>query len=141
MLNRTGLKLFRAAAYVLVLLAVVNFVAWLTERPPTDPARAQLLNLMQTLDSDIMGSRRTLWQFLQGFTFSVSILSLALGLLSLMVSRVLDWHVLRRVAALNATWLIAMTLVSVKYFFAVPTAFCGTATVLFAAAWWRIGRF
>ena len=104
--NRTGLKLFRAAAYVLVALALVHAMSLFAEQSPADAAEAQVLNLMKSYTSNIMGTPRTYWQFLYGFSMSFSIFCFAAGVLSPMVSRALDWHALRRVAAFNACWLV-----------------------------------
>ena len=90
------------------------------EQSPADAAEAQVLNLMKSYTSNIMGTARTYWQFLYGFSMSFSIFCFAAGVLSPMVSRALDWHAPRRVAAFNACWLAAMTLSVGKVFFYGP---------------------
>ncbi len=141
MLNRTGLKLFRAGAYVLILLGLVHALSLFADQTPANTTEAELFRLMKTYASDVMGSSRTTWQFFYGFSMSYSVFCLATGGLSLAVSRSVDWHVLRRLAFFNAVWTTTMTLISIVYFFIAPTAFWATADVLFLLAWWRIGQF
>jgi hypothetical protein len=47
-------------------------------------------------------------------------------------------RVLKRAALINMIWLAALTTVSLKYFFAVPTAFLVAALAIFAIAWVKI---
>jgi hypothetical protein len=141
MLNRTGLKLFRAGAYVLVALGLVHSVSLFMPPSPANATEVQMFHLMRTHVSNVMGTPRTMWQFFYGFSVSFTVFCMATGGLSLMVSRVVDWHVLQRLAFFNAAWLTTMTLVSIVYFFIAPTAFLATADVLFLLAWWRMGKF
>jgi hypothetical protein len=140
MLNRAGLKLFRAGSYVLIVLALVHSISLFSEPMATNPTETAMFKLMKTYTSDVMGSPRTMWQFFYGFNVSFTVLMLAVGGLNLIVSRVVDWHVLRSLAFFNVCWLTAMTLTSIVYFFIAPTAFFVAADVLFLLAWWKAGK-
>lgn len=141
MLNRKGLKLFRAGAYVLIALGVVHALSLFSDPQATNATEVELFRLMKTYQSGVMGAERSMWQFLTGFSISYSVLLMAAGGISLLVSRAVDWHVLRRLAFFNAAWLTTMTLVSIMYFFVAPTVMLGTAGALFLLAWWQIGKF
>jgi hypothetical protein len=45
---------------------------------------------------------------------------------------------LKKVALANSLWLAAMLVVSLHYFFLVPTSFLALALVIFVFAWWKL---
>jgi len=60
--------------------------------------------------------------------------AIGLGILDLALSRERT-VLLKRLALINAIWLIAMTAASLRYFFLAPTAFLATVLLLFVLAW------
>jgi hypothetical protein len=47
-------------------------------------------------------------------------------------------RLLKKVALANSLWLAAMLVVSLHYFFLVPTSFLALALVIFVFAWWKL---
>jgi hypothetical protein len=128
-----GRRLFTAGAVWLVLLGLVHSLSLIGSPQPANETERQLLDLMSNYKFSLMGSMRSMDNLVRGFSISFMLGSLALG--------ALDWTLrreraglLKRVAVVNAVWLAAMTLVSLRYFFAVPTSFLAVALLVFTLA-------
>ena len=63
--------------------------------------------------------------------------AIGLGVLDLLLGRERA-GLLKRVALINAIWLATMTVVSLRYFFAFPTACLAAALLIFALAWLKL---
>lgn len=139
MSEKWGRRLFSAGAVLLLLMGLAHSLS-LFERPvPANETERQLFDLMSNYRFNVMGSMRTSDNFLRGFSISFMLAALGFGALDLALARERA-GVLKRVAAINAIWLAVMLVVSLRYFFAVPTAFFAVALLIFAAAWLNLRR-
>ena len=93
----------------------------------------QLADLMTNYRFTVMGSVRTMNDFLRGFSISFGLSTLGFAGLNLAVSRERAL-LLKSVALCNIVWLAAMTAISWHYFFAVPTVFLTVTLVIFVLA-------
>jgi hypothetical protein len=81
-----------------------------------------------------MGSMRTYDNFMRGFSISFMLACLVLGTLGLTLRRERA-GLLKNIAFITVAWLIAMTAVSLRYFFVFPTSCLVIALVIFALSW------
>ncbi len=95
------------------------------------------MDLMTNYKFDVMGSSRSIDNFLQGFSISFALGVIVVGSIGLAM-RGERTELLKRVALVVALWLAAMTAVSLRYFFAAPTTFLVVDLLLFALAWIRL---
>src|ERR1051325_5394777 len=110
--------------------------------PWSDPAWGVDLRTIQSSHFTVLGFSRTYWDFYVGFGLSISVY--------LLLAAVLAWQ-LGNVPAESARfvrimgWALVLcfagvTVLSCKYFFAIPIAFSGVITVCLGAAAWKSGR-
>jgi hypothetical protein len=135
--GRLGRGLFLAGSVVLVLLGLVHSISLFTQVEPANETEKQLLGLMTSYKFSLMGSMRSMDNLLRGFSVCFMLGMLVMGALGLAL-RGERTGLLKRVAMVVTVWLVAMTVVSLYYFFPAPTAFQAVALVLFALAWLRL---
>jgi hypothetical protein len=134
MTDKWGRRLFTTGAGLLLLLGLVHSLSLFETPVPANDTERQLQDLMSNYKFNIMGSMRTMDNFLRGFSISFMLSMLGLGTLDLMLCRERA-GLLKRAALVNAILLAAMTVVSVRYFFVFPTSCLAAALLIFAAAW------
>jgi hypothetical protein len=125
-----------------VVVGLLGFVHSLSlfEKPvPANATEQQLLDLMSNYRFNVMGSMRSMDNFLRGFSISFMISALGLGVLDLVLYRERG-AMLKRVALVNTIWMAVMTAVSLRFFFIAPTLALAAALVIFAAAWLTLLR-
>jgi hypothetical protein len=120
-----------------LLLGLVHSLSLFGKPVPANDTERQLLDLMSNYKFNVMGSMRTMDNFLRGFSISFMLGVLGLGALDLAICRERA-GLLKRVALVNTLWLAAMLAVSLRYFFIFPTSFLATALLIFAAAWLKL---
>lgn len=84
-----------------------------------------------------MGSQRSLWNLMRGFSVCFMLAALSFGALDLVLSREPS-AVLQRAALVNILWLLTMTAVSLRYFFAAPTFFLALPLLAFILSWLKL---
>jgi hypothetical protein len=134
MTDQWGRRLFKTGAGVLLLLGLAHSLSLFEKPVPANDTERQLLDLMANYKFNIMGSMRSANDFERGFSIAFIVGMLGLGVLDLALARERS-GLLKRVALINAIWLGAMTAVSLRYFFIVPTSFLGIAFLIFGLAW------
>jgi hypothetical protein len=134
MSGKWGRRLFTAGAVWLVLLGLVHALSLFAKQVPANDTERQLLDLMVHYQFNVMGSMRSMDNFLRGFSISFMLGALCVGALDLVLCREPP-GLLKRVALINTIWLAAMIAVSLRYFFVVPTSFLAVVLLIFAAAW------
>jgi hypothetical protein len=134
MTHKWGRRLFTTGAVLLLLLGLVHSLSLIGKPAPANDTERQLLDLMSNYKFNVMGSMRTMDNFLRGFSISFLLGALSIGALDLVLCRERA-GMLKRVALLNVVWLAAMTAVALRYFFILPTTFLVTALLIFALAW------
>ncbi|MGP0021741.1 MAG: LIC_13387 family protein [Candidatus Sulfotelmatobacter sp.] len=134
MADKWGRRLFTAGGVVLVLLGLVHSLSLIGKPVPANDTERQLLDLMANYKFNVMGSMRTMDNFLRGFSIAFLLGAVSVGALDLALCRERA-GLLKRVALVNVVWLAAMTAVSLRYFFIFPTTFLVTALLIFALAW------
>jgi hypothetical protein len=137
MTDKWGRRFFKAGGAMLVLMGLVHSLSLFQKMVPANDTERQLLDLMTNYRFNLMGSMRSMMEFMRGFSIAFSLASLVTGTIDLLLSRERS-GLLKRVAMVNAIWLAALTAVSLHNFSAMPTAFIATAFLLFALAWWKL---
>jgi hypothetical protein len=137
MTERWGRRFFTIGAFVLLLLGAVHGLSLLGRPAPANDTERQLLDLMSNYKFNVMGSRRTMDDFLRGFSISFMLSALILGVFDLTLCRERS-GLLKRVALVDIAWLAATTAVSLRYFFIFPVSFLATTLLIFALAWWAL---
>jgi hypothetical protein len=137
MTDKWGRRLFTAGAVWLVLLGLVHGLSLFAKPVPANDTERQLLDLMVNYKLNVTGSMRSMDNFLRGFSISFMLGALVMGALNLALCRE-GAGLLKRVALINTIWLAAMIVVSLRYFFVVPTSFLAVALLIFAAAWLKL---
>ena len=134
MSDKWGRRLFKTGGAVMLLLAAVHAVSLFQKQTPANETERQLLDLMTNYKFDLMGSVRSMWDLLQGFSVCFALSALGLGSIDLALSNERA-ALLKRFALINTLWLAAMIAVSLHYFFVLPTAFLAATFLLFLSAW------
>ena len=139
MTDKWGRRLFTAGALTFVLLGVVHSLSLFGTPVGANDTERQLLELMTNYKFNLVGSSRSMAELMRGFSVTFMLAAIGLGALDLLVCRE-GTSLLKRIALLNAIWLAAMTAISLRYFFVVPTAFLAVTLLIFAAAWLKLPR-
>ena len=139
MADTWGRRLFTTGAVVLLLLGFVHSLSLFGKPVPANDTERQLQELMSNYRFNVMGSMRTMDNFLRGFSISFMLGVFVLGAVDLALCRERA-RLLKLVALINAVWLAAMIAVSIRYFFIFPTGFLAAALLIFIAAWLKLPR-
>ena len=139
MTDKWGRRLFTAGAVWLLVLGLVHSLSLLGTPVPANDTERQLLDLMSHYQFNVMGSMRSMDNFMRGFSISFMLATLVMGSLDL-VLRGESAGLLKRVALVNAIWLAVQAAVSLRYFFVAPTSFLIVALLIFALAWLKLPR-
>jgi len=131
--ERRGRRLFIAGAILLVVMGLVHSLSLIKARVPSNDTERQLLYLMSNYKFDLLGSMRSMQNLMTGFSISFMFAAIGLGAVDFALRRERA-QLLKRIALLNTLWLTAMTAVSLRYFFALPTSFLAAALLIFLLA-------
>ena len=114
-----------------LLFALAHLAGHFLQSPPANDTERKLLELMKGYAFPFPGAQRTMWDLFSGFSLMLSAQSAALG--------VIGWLVppQRRMAIVFTAASAVCTVLSLAYFFAIPTACLALATLLFSLAAWR----
>jgi uncharacterized membrane protein len=132
-------KLFTAGCVVLIALGLVHTLGhymMTTSQGETDAER-QLLAVMRANPQDMgLGMLRTMFDIVTGFSLTLSILPLGMGIVGLVVRRhaAAAPGLLSQVAIVYAGTYGVMTGVALRYWFPAPLVFLAVAFLCFAAA-------
>jgi hypothetical protein len=137
MTDKWGRRLFKSGAVALLVLALVHSLSLFQKPVPANETERQLLDLMSNYKFNVAGSLRTMNDFLRGFSVSFMLAAFGFGFFDLMLSRE-RIGLLKRAALINIIWLTAMTAVSLRYFFIVPTSFLAVTLLIFVLAWLKL---
>lgn len=133
------MRWMRFGSFVLIALALVHSLSFLTAPPPpVDGNEARMIELMK-IPRAMMGVQRGTFDLLRGFLISFSVLPLTMGIAGLAAARSDDRRTARSVAGVFCLGLAAMTVVSVIWWFPAPTAFLAVAALLFGVGWMQPG--
>jgi hypothetical protein len=135
--DKWGRRLFIAGAVMLVVIAAVHSISLFQKPMVRNDSEKQLMELMTTYRFTVMGSVRTMNDFLRGFSISFGLASLGFGGLDFTLRRERA-ALLKRVALVNFMLLAVMTGVSWHYFFAAPTSFLAATMLIFVLAWVKL---
>src|SRR5260370_29877900 len=137
MTDKWGRRLFKTGAVALLLVGLGHSLSLIRERVPANDTERQLYGLMSSYKFNLMGSIRSMFDMLRGFSVSFMLAPLRFVLFDLRLSRE-PARLLKRAALANIIWLAAMTAVSFHYFFIVPTLFLAVTLLIFVLAWWKL---
>jgi len=135
--DKWGRRLFIAGAVMLIVIAAVHSISLFQKPMVRNDSEKQLMELMTTYRFTVMGSVRTMNDFLRGFSISFGLASLGFGVLDFTLRRERA-ALLKPVALVNVIWLAVMTGVSWHYFFAAPTSFLAATMLIFVLAWVKL---
>ena len=122
---------------MLIVIAAVHSISLFQKPMVRNDSEKQLMELMTTYRFTVMGSLRTMNDFLRGFSISFALASLGFGVLDFTLRRERA-ALLKRAALVNVIWLAVMTGVSWHYFFAAPTSFLAATMLIFVLAWVKL---
>ena len=137
MTDKWGRRFFISGAVALLIVGLVHSLSFFEKQVPANDTERQLLDLMANYRLNLMGSMRSMNNLLRGFSISFMLAALVMGAVDLVVCRERE-SLLKRVALVNTIWLAAMTVVSLRYFFVMPTSFLVVALLIFALAWLKL---
>src|ERR1700687_1135009 len=137
MTDKWGRRFFISGAVALLIVGLVHSLSFFEKQVPANDTERQLLDLMANYRLNRMGSMRSMNNLLRGFSISFMLAALVMGAVDLGVCRERE-SLLKRVALVNTIWLAAMTVVSLHYFFVMPTSFLVVALLIFALAWLKL---
>jgi len=137
MTDKWGRRFFISGAVALLIVGLVHSLSFFEKQVPANDTERQLLDLMANYRLNLMGSMRSMNNLLRGFSISFMLAALVMGAVDLVVCRERE-SLLKRVALVNTIWLAAMTVVSLHYFFVMPTSFLVVALLIFALAWLKL---
>ncbi len=134
MKNNWGRRLIVAGAVLLVLMSAVHSISLLQKPMIRNESEKQLVDLMTNYRFTIMGSARSMNDFVRGFSISFGLATLGFAVLDFAVCRERA-QLLKRAVLCNVLWLAAMTVISWHYCFAAPASFLTVTLIIFALAW------
>lgn len=137
MTDKMARRLFQSGGIFLLLLGAVHTVSLFVKQSAANDTEKQLLDLMTNYKFNLLGSMRSMWDLLQGFSAAFAIWAFGLGALDLALSNERP-ALLKRLALLNILWFAALLAISLHYFFIVPIAFLSVALLIFLAAWFKL---
>ena len=137
MMDKWGRRLFISGAVTLLIVGLVHSLSFFAKQVPANDTERQLLDLMANYRFNLMGSMRSMNNLLRGFSISFMLAALVMGAVDLVLCRERA-ALLKRVALVNTIWLATMTVVSLRYFFLMPTSFLVVTLLFFALAWWKL---
>ncbi len=132
-----GRRLFTTGAVVLILLGLVHSLSLLEKQVPANETERQLLDLMSNYKFNVMGSMRSMNDFLTGFSIAFMVGMIGMGVLDLVLARE-SAGLLKRVALVNIISLAVMAAVSLRYFFVVPVSLIVATLAVFTLAWLKL---
>jgi hypothetical protein len=122
---------------MMLLLGLVHTLSLIRDPVPANETERQLFDLMSTYRFNLMGSMRSMYDLMRGFSMSFTVASIGLGVLDLTLAGERT-GLLKRVALINVLWLAALAGIALRYFFAAPLSFQVVTLVLFVAAWIKL---
>ena len=122
---------------MLIVIAAIHSISLFQKPMARNDSEKQLMELMTNYRFTVMGSVRTMNDFLRGFSISFGLASLGFAVLDFTLRRERA-ALLKRVALVNAIWLAVLTGVSWHYFFAAPTSFLAATMLIFVLAWGKL---
>lgn len=120
-----------ASCIVIILMGVAHLAATnLAPQPePKSDDEQKMHELMKTVQVDLLGTKRTTVQVMQGFGLFFTLASAAMGIAGIAIAK---QAASRRVAVVYVAALAAMLISSLIYWFIIPTSFLALALVLCA---------
>jgi hypothetical protein len=128
---------FKAACWIAIATAIVHLVGYLAgPQPPKNDIERALIEQFETYRFDVPGGGRTLKEFMSGFSLTFTVFLAMLGGLNLLVVRRCsdDEALMTMLTRLNAACATTMVVVSLSYFFIIPTLFLAAIAACFVGA-------
>ena len=122
---------------MLIVIAAVHSISLFQKPMARNDSEKQLMELMTNYRFTVIGSVRTMNDFLRGFSISFALASLGFGVLDFTLRRERA-ALLKRVALVTVIWLAVMTAVSWHYFFAAPASLLAVTMLIFVLAWVKL---
>ena len=121
----------------MIVMGLVHSLSLFRAQVAHNETERQLIELMTNYTVNVLGSMRTMENFVKGFSIAFMLAALGFGALNLTVSGERA-GLLKRVALVNVIWLAAMVANSLLNFFVIPTSFLSIALLFFVLAWLKL---
>jgi hypothetical protein len=127
----------RIASVFVFLFFLGHTAAVLIPQKSSGPAEDAAVAAMKAFRFDAMGAERTLWNFWDGFNYTLSVHVLALAVLAWQLGRGARRNpaAVRPLVATLGLGLLGTGILCWKYFFVLPAAFATLAAVFSLLAW------
>ncbi len=104
---------------------------------PKNPQQLAMVQTMQSFAIDFPGPARNLYHYHEGFSIMMGLLLISYGMLAILLQRAASLQVALKtpLMAFHILVTLAMLLVSLNFFFAVPIGFTALAFLSFLLAW------
>jgi hypothetical protein len=135
--DKLGRRLFVVGAVLMIVMGLVHSLSLFRAQVAHNETERQLIELMTNYTVNVLGSMRTMENFVKGFSIAFMLAALGFGALNLTVSGERA-GLLKRVALVNVIWLAAMVANSLLNFFVIPTSFLSIALLFFVLAWLKL---
>lgn len=128
-------------ASIIALLFAAGHTAGAPWTPAKGMAESALVMMMKSLHFDVMGTQRTYFDFYYGFGVSISVYLLAQAIILWQAGGIAKTNptAARPIMLTMLASYIAVSVITVMYFFAAPIVFSALVCVLIAWAWAKAG--
>ena len=129
-------------ASIIALLFAAGHTAGAPWTPTKGIAEQGLVMMMKGVHFDVMGTQRTYFDFYQGFGVSISVYLLAQAIILWQAGDIAKANAAaaRPIMLTMLASYVAISVITVMYFFAAPIVLSALACVLIAWAWLKAGR-
>lgn len=123
---------FKIASWSLIIVGVGHTITYLSS--PKNAKQLEMIQSMKDFTTEMMGSKISIFDFHHGFSLIMGTLLTAYGLLNLFISQELK-IIANRILILNMVVTLIASVLSIKYFFAVPIVLTSLAFVSFTISY------
>ena len=128
--------LFRIGSIVLIITGLLHLSSHFQEYVPQNDTEKQLVELMENYTFDFAGASVTMAKIQEGFGFWFALSLIWLGVISLFLVKHLKENkaLIRKVAMLHCSALLIGTVISLLFFFFIPTICLALGLISFSVA-------
>lgn len=127
---------YRIGCIILVLTGLLHLTSHFQKYVPQNDTEKQLVDLMENYVVNVAGAEVTMAKIQEGFGFWFALSLVWLGAMSLFLVKQLGENkaLVRKIAGLNASALLMGTVISLLYFFFIPTICLALGLIFFSVA-------
>ena len=136
-MSRRQRLFFKAGCWLAIATAIVHLIGYIAgPQPAKNETERVLIEQFTTYRFDLPGGSRTLAEFMSGFSLTFTVFLATFGALNLLVVRRCsdDVALMATITRLDAACAVTMVVVSLSYFFLIPTLCLAATGVCFIGA-------